>query len=43
MTRVVLKTSGETPEDREGLKKAERGGRRVARHSTSRGVGIGSV
>ena len=42
LTRAVLKTSGKTPEDREELTKAVREGRRVSRHSTSRGVGIRS-
>ena len=42
VTRAVLKTSGKTPEDREELTRAVREGRRVSRHSTSRGVGIGS-
>ena len=40
--KQVLKTSGNTPEDREELTRAVREGRRVSRHSTSRGVGIGS-
>ena len=42
VTRAVLKTSGKAPEDREELMRAVREGRRVLRHSTSRGVGIGS-
>ena len=42
VTRAVLKSSGKTPEDRVELTRAVRAGRRVSRHSTSRGVGIGS-
>ena len=42
VTRAVLKTSGKTQEDREELTRAVREGRRVSRHSTNRGVGIGS-
>ena len=42
VTRAVLKTSGKTPEDREQLTRAVREGRRASRHSTSRGVSIGS-
>ena len=42
LTRADLKTAGKTPEDREELTRAVREGRRVSRHSTSRGVGIGS-
>ena len=42
VTRAVLKTSGNTPEDREKLTRTVREGRRVSRHSTSRRVGIGS-
>ena len=38
----VLKTSGKTKEDRKKLTRAVRERRRVSRHSTSRGVGIGS-
>ena len=33
---------GKTPEDREELTRAVREGRRMLRHFTSRGVGIGS-
>ena len=42
VTRAVLTTSGKTPEDREELTRAVREGRRVSRHSTNRGVKIGS-
>ena len=42
VTRAVLKTLGKTPEDREELTRAVGEGRRVSRHSTSRGVGIRS-
>ena len=42
VTRAVLKTSGKMPEDREELTRAVGEGRRVLRHSTSRGVGIRS-
>ena len=41
VTRAVLKISGKTPEVREELASAVREGRRVSRHSTSRGVEIG--